>query len=170
MREKRKGVTLLELLITIAIIFILASIVTPLSRVTVKRGKELELRQHLRLMREAIDLFKKDWDREGDRLIGQVCQKNQLTCKEVSSIYGYPKSLETLLEVDLSGLEATVKGTTKRRYLRRIPVDPLTHSSEWGLRCYKDEPDVESWCGEDVYDVNSKSQETALDGTQYSEW
>ena len=170
MKEKRTGVTLLELLITIAIIFILASIVTPLSRVTVKRGKELELRQHLRQMREAIDQFKKDWDREGDRLIGQVCQKNQLTCKEVSSIYGYPKTLETLLEMDLTGQEATVKGTTKRRYLRRIAGDPLTQSSEWGLRCYKDEPDVENWCGDDVYDVYSKSPETALDGTKYREW
>jgi general secretion pathway protein G len=170
MRENKRGVTLLELLITIAIIFILASIVTPLSRITVKRGKEIELRQHLRIMRGAIDQFKNDWDREGDRLIGQVCQKNQLTCKEVSSTYGYPQSLDMLLEVDLSGEEATVKGTTKKRYLRRIPVDPIIQSNEWGLRCYKDEPEVESWCGDDVFDVYSKSPGTALDGTNYRDW
>jgi len=166
MRDSRRGVTLLELLVTIAIIFILASIVTPLSRVTVKRGKEIELRQKLRLMRTAIDEFNKDWDREGDRLIGLTCQKNKLTCKEVSSIYGYPKTLETLLEVELSGAEATVKGTTIKRYLRRIPVDPIIGSEEWGLRCYADGPDVESWCGDDVFDVYSESPETALDEPQ----
>lgn len=172
MRKDRKGVTLLELLITIAIIFILASIAMPLSRVTVKRGKEIELRHHLRVMREAIDQFKKDWDREGSRLIGILCQKNQMTCKdeEVVSIYGYPKTLETLLEVELTGEEATVKGITKKRYLRRIPMDPLTRSSEWGLRCYTDEPDVDSWCGDDVFDVYTQSSETALDGTKYRDW
>jgi general secretion pathway protein G len=163
-------VTLLELLITIAIIFILASIITPISRVTVKRGKEIELRQHLRMMREAIDQFKKDWDREADRLIGLACQKNQLTCKEVSSIYGYPKTLETLLEVELSGQEAAVKGITKKRYLRRIPIDPMTQSNEWGLRCYTDDPDASTWCGDDVFDVYTKSPLTALDGTKYRDW
>jgi general secretion pathway protein G len=169
-RNNQKGVTLLELLITIAIIFILASIATPISRVAVKRGKEIELRQHLRIMREAIDQFKKDWDREGDRLIGLTCQKNQLTCKEVSSIYGYPKTLETLLEVKLTGAEATVRGITIKRYLRRIPVDPITQSNEWGLRCYADDPDVNNWCGDDVFDVYTKSPLTALDGTQYRDW
>jgi general secretion pathway protein G len=170
MRNNRKGVTLLELLITLAIIFILASIVTPISRVTIKRGKEIELRHHLRIMREAIDQFKKDWDREADRLIGLACQKNQTTCKEISSVYGYPKTLETLLEVELSGAEATIKGTTKKRYLRRIPMDPITRSNEWGLRCYTDEPDKDSWCGDDVFDMYSKSAGTALDGTKYRDW
>ncbi len=170
MRNNQKGVTLLELLITLAIIFILASIVTPISRMTIKRGKEIELRHHLRVMREAVDQFKKDWDREGDRLIGLTCQKNQLTCKDISSIYGYPKTLETLLEVELSGAEATIKGMTKKRYLRRIPTDPMTKSSEWGLRCYTDEPDVDNWCGDDVFDVYSKSTGTALDGTKHRDW
>ncbi len=170
MTSNVKGVTLLELLITIAIIFILASIAAPISKVTIKRGKEIELRQQLRMMREAIDQFKKDWDREGDRLIGLVCQKNQITCKEVSSTYGYPKTLEALLEIDLTGEEATVRGTTKKRYLRKIPVDPITGTNEWGLRCYTDEPDEDSWCGDDVFDVYSKSEGTALDGTKYRDW
>ncbi len=170
MKSDRKGVTLLELLITLSIILILASIVTPLSRVTVKRGKEIELRHHLRLMRDAIDRFNLDWDREGDRLVGLLCQKNQITCKEVTSIYGYPTTLDTLLGIELTGQEATIRGTTIKRYLRRIPVDPMTNSNEWGMRCYADDPDVTSWCGEDVYDVYSVGTGTALDGTSYSEW
>ncbi len=170
MRNNQKGVTLLELLITLAIIFILASIATPISRVTIKRGKEIELRHHLRIMRDAIDQFKKDWDREGDKLNGPLCLNNKTTCKEVSGVYGYPKTLETLLEVELSGEVATIKGITKKRYLRRIPTDPMAKSNEWGLRCYTDEPDADNWCGDDVFDVYSKSTGTALDGTKYRDW
>jgi len=170
MRNNQKGVTLLELLITLAIIFILASIATPISRVTIKRGKEIELRHHLRIMRDAIDQFKKDWDREGDKLNGPLCLNNKTTCKEVSGVYGYPKTLETLLEVELSGEVAIIKGITKKRYLRRIPTDPMTKSNEWGLRCYTDEPDADNWCGDDVFDMYSKSTGTALDGTKYRDW
>ncbi len=170
MRNNQKGVTLLELLITLAIIFILASIATPISRVTIKRGKEIELRHHLRIMREAIDQFKKDWDREGDKLNGPLCLNNKTTCKEVSGVYGYPKTLETLLEVELSGEVATIKGITTKRYLRKIPTDPMTKSNEWGLRCYTDESDADNWCGDDVFDVYSKSTGTALDGTKYRDW
>lgn len=172
MKDRGKGFTFLELLITLVIIFLLASIVTPLSRVAVKRGKEIELRHHLRILRQAIDQFKEDWDRDGSRLIGLLCQKNQLTCKDegVVSLHGYPKDLETLLEVELSSLEAEVRGAPLKRYLRRIPKDPMTESGEWGLRCYVDDPDTDSWCGEDVFDVFSQSEAKALDGTTYREW
>lgn len=165
-----RGVTLLELLITIVILGILASVVMPLSRMTVKRTKEMELRQALRTVRQAVDEFKKDWDREGESLKGPLCTKNQLTCKEASSVNGYPKSLETLLMVALSGEQATVSGKNVKRYLRKVPQDPLTGSTDWGLRCYQDEPDAEMWCGEDVYDVFTTSEETAIDGTPYREW
>jgi general secretion pathway protein G len=167
---KETGVTLLELLVTLTIVMILASVALPLSRVSSKRTHEIELRQHLRVMRAAIDTFKMEWNRDGDLLVGPVCVKNKLTCKEVTSIYGYPKSLDMLLGVKLTGEEATVRGTTVRRYLRGLPLDPMTGKAEWQLRCYKDAPNAMSWCGEDVYDVMTVSQETALDGTKYRDW
>ena len=172
MRGGRRGFTLLELLITVSIIFILASIVVPLSKTTVKRGKEMELRHHLRTMRQAIDRFKEDWDRDGARLIGVLCQENRLTCgdEEVVSPYGYPKSLEVLLKVELSGEKASIRGTTIKRYLRRIPVDPITKSTDWGLRCYADDPDSSYGCGDDVFDVYTTSERTALNGTSYRDW
>lgn len=168
MRES--GVTLLELVVTMAIIVILASVAMPLSKVTTQRHQEVELRQQLRSVRAAIDRFKLEWNRDGDTLIGAVCLKNKLTCKDVSSIYGYPKSLNALLGVKLTGEEATVRGTTIRRYLRGLPVDPLTGKSDWILRCYKDTPKPSSWCGEDVYDVVTQSEAVALDGTKYRDW
>lgn len=168
MRES--GVTLLELVVTMAIIVILASVAMPLSKVTTQRHQEVELRQQLRSVRAAIDRFKLEWNRDGDTLIGAVCLKNKLTCKDVSSIYGYPKSLNALLGVKLTGEEATVRGTTIRRYLRGLPVDPLTGKSDWILRCYKDTPKPSNWCGEDVYDVVTQSEAVALDGTKYRDW
>ena len=168
MRES--GVTLLELLVTLTIVMVLASVALPLSRVSAKRSHEIELRQHLRGMRVAIDTFKMEWNRDGDMLIGPLCVKNKLSCKDVASIYGYPKSLEMLLGVKLTSEEATVRGTTTRRYLRSLPLDPLTGKADWQFRCYKDAPDASSWCGADVYDVMTASQETALDGTKYRDW
>lgn len=166
------GVTLLELLITIAIIFILAAIAMPITKLTSKRTKEIELRQNLRMIRSAIDQFKKDWDRNGAQLIGVECIKNKLTCldEDINSRYGYPKTLETLLKIELSGQEATVKDKTVKRYLRRIPTDPMTNSQEWGLRCYTDDPDSDNWCGDDVYDVYTKSDAPATDATKYKDW
>jgi general secretion pathway protein G len=169
-RRGQSGVTFLELLATMAIIMILVSVAMPLSKITAKRAKEIELRQALREMRTAIDRFKDDWNRDGDRLIGPLCQTNQLSCREVSGVNGYPKSLESLLRVDLSGEAATIKGTTVRRYLRRLPADPMTGEAEWTARCYTDEPDETSWCGEDVFDVHSTSEGVGLDGTPYREW
>jgi general secretion pathway protein G len=167
---KESGVTLLELLVTLSIVMILASVALPLSRVSTKRSHEIELRQHLRIMRAAIDTFKLEWSRDGDVLIGPLCVKNKLSCKDVTSIYGYPKSLDMLLGVKLTSEEATVRKTTIRRYLRSLPLDPLTGKADWQFRCYKDGPNATSWCGDDVYDVMTVSQETALDGTKYRDW
>jgi len=167
---RESGVTLLELLVTLTIVMVLASVALPLSRVSAKRSHEIELRQHLRGMRAAIDTFKMEWNRDGDMLIGPLCVKNKLSCKDVASIYGYPKSLEMLLGVKLTSEEATIRGTTTRRYLRSLPLDPLTGKADWQFRCYKDAPNASSWCGADVYDVMTASQETALDGTKYRDW
>lgn len=167
---KEDGLTLLEILVTMTIVVILASVAMPLSKVSTKRAQEIELRQHLRAIRSAIDTFKLEWNRDGDVLLGPVCVKNKLTCKDVASPYGYPKSLDMLLGVKLTGEEATVRGTTIRRYLRVMPMDPLTGKPDWILRCYKDRPKPSSWCGEDVYDVMTQSEAAALDGTKYQDW
>jgi general secretion pathway protein G len=168
--RNESGVTLLELLVTMTIVMILASIAMPLSRVSAKRTHELEFRQHLRTMRAAIDTFKLEWNRDGEVLLGPACVKNKLTCKEVTSVYGYPKSLDMLMGIKLTGEEASVRGTTTRRYLRHLPLDPLTGKADWVFRCYKDAPDASSWCGDDIYDVITQSQDQALDGTKYRDW
>lgn len=168
--SKQAGTTLLELMITVTIVMILASVALPLSRVSAKRSNEIEFRQHLRSIRAAIDTFKLEWNRDGEILIGPVCVKNKLTCKEVTSVSGYPKSLDMLLGVTLTGEEATTRGTTTRRYMRKLPLDPLTGKQDWQFRCYKDSPDSSSWCGDDVYDVMTISQGTALDGSKYRDW
>ncbi len=167
---KEDGLTLIEILVTMAIIVILASVAMPLSKVSTKRAQEIELRQHLRTIRSAIDLFRLEWNRDGDILFGTLCIKNKLTCKEVTGPYGYPKSLDVLLGVKLTGEEATVRGTTIRRYLRVMPIDPMTGKSDWLLRCYKDRPKPLSWCGEDIYDVMTQNEAAALDGTKYQDW
>ena len=109
------GVTLLELLVTLAILMVLASVAMPLTRVSAKRAQEIELRQQLRVIRAAIDSFKIEWNREGDVLLGTLCVKNKLTCKEVSGVYDHPKSLDALLGVTLSSQEEALRGTTVRR-------------------------------------------------------
>ncbi len=167
---KESGFTLLELLATLAIVLVLASVAMPFSKMAAQRTREIQLRQQLRAVRSAIDTFKLEWNRDGDILLGALCVKNQLTCKEVTSVYGYPKSLDTLLGVTLSGEEATVRDTTTRRYLRKIPLDPLTGKVDWVLRCYSDAPASSTWCGEDVYDLSTESEGTALDGTRYRDW
>jgi general secretion pathway protein G len=164
------GVTFLELMATLSIVMILASVAMPLTKVSMKRTREIELRQALRSVRSAIDTFKTDWNREGDVLLGPLCVKNKLTCKDVTSQYGYPKSLTMLLGVTLTGEEAAVRGTTTKRYLRAIPLDPMTGKNDWQIRCYTDPPDGFSWCGSDVYDITTQSQDVALNGTKYREW
>ena len=168
--NREPGFTLLELLITITIIMVLASVAMPLSKMVGKRTREIELRQQLRMVRAAIDLFKFEWNREGELMIGAVCVKNKLTCKEVTSVSGYPKTFDNLLMVELSGEQATIEGKSIRRYVRKIPVDPITGKADWKLRCYSDPPDTTGWCGDDVYDLASASQDTALDGTKYKDW
>jgi general secretion pathway protein G len=165
------GVTLLELMMTMAIIMVLASVAMPLTKYTGKRSQELELRHKLREMRTAIDDFRRDWARDGETLTGQLCVKNKTACKEYTGVSGYPKTLKTLLGVELTGAEATLRETKPvRRYLRRIPLDPLTGSTDWGLRCYQDPPDAKDWCKEDVFDVYTKSEDEAIDKSKYRDW
>jgi general secretion pathway protein G len=135
-----------------AIISILALAILPLSKISVKRAKGLELRENLRIIREAIDEYKEYVDE------GKI-QKD-------AADSGYPKTLEILVQgVDLR--EAVLE---KKKFLRRIPRDPMTDDGEWGLRSYFDEPDSEIWGGEDVYDVYSKSEGVGIDRTKYNTW
>lgn len=146
------GVTLVELMVTMVILSILAACILPLSEVSRKRSKEIELRQCLRDIRSALDEYKRYVD---DGKIAKQATDN-----------GYPRDLEVLVKgVDLAG-----PVPVKKKFLRRIPKDPMTEEGEWGLRSYSDEPDSEIWGGQDVYDVYSKSDEVALDGTVYNQW
>lgn len=153
----RKGLTLVELLITVTILAVLAAAVLPMAEVTAKRTKELELRRSLRMLRTAIDAYKEDFDRA-------VKEKKIISALNET---GYPEELEDLVEgSDWGGLYPY-----KRRYLRRIPRDPFDeYDAGWGLRSYADDPDSTSWGGQDIYDVYSQSEGTALDGTLYRSW
>jgi general secretion pathway protein G len=88
----------------------------------------------------------------------------------VTGVSGYPKSLDVLLKVELTGDQSAVKGVSVRRYLRKLPVDPMTNKTNWKFRCYSDAPDASSWCGEDIYDLSSVSEDVALDGSKYKDW
>jgi len=151
-----RGYSFVELAIVTTIVLILAAAILPLTRVTVQRQREIELRRVLREMRLAIDDYK---DAVDAGLIGG-------TDVRVGS-EGYPPDLETLVEGvsvqnDQSG--------RKLKFLRRIPIDPLSGEADWGLRSYQDEPDSTSWGGQNVFDVYTKADGTALDGTRYREW
>jgi general secretion pathway protein G len=146
------GMTLLELIIACSILLILASAALPIARFTVIRGKESELHRDLRAMRDAIDRYKDAADRNQIRV-------------EVGS-EGYPPDLETLVK----GVQLGAGDDKKIRFLRKIPVDPMTGQKEWGLRAVQDDPDSTSWGGKNVFDVYSKSQGTSQDGTKYSDW
>lgn len=146
------GFTLIELIVTTAILMILASAALPLARVSVHREKEAQLRRDLLDMRNAIDRYK------------DTADKNQIRVK--AGTEGYPPDLQTLV----AGVPLAGKPGEQIRFLRNIPIDPMTGKTDWGLRCVQDEPDSMSWCGEDVFDVYSQSTGTALDGTQYSSW
>lgn len=147
----------MELVIATAILAILASTVLPLSQTVMRRTRELELRRNLQYIRTAIDDYKGDFDRA-------VKEKKIIPSLNET---GYPKSLEDLVEGhDWAGLYPF-----KRKYLRRIPTDPFDEYQEgWGLRAYRDDPDSTVYGGEDIYDVYSQSNSTALDGTPYQDW
>jgi len=143
------GFSLIELIVATFILVILSGMAVPLARVTIKREKERELRYDLWQMRDAIDRYKEAADRGGFQTkVGTE---------------GYPPDLDTLVKgVDVNG--------KKLRFLRKVPIDPMTGSDEWGLRSMQDDPDSDSWGEQNVFDVHSKSEDTALDGTKYKDW
>jgi general secretion pathway protein G len=150
------GLTLLELIISCAILLILSSAALPIARWTAYREREKELRKDLLSIRQAIDRYKDLADR------GLIRVDNMTG--------GYPPDLQTLVKgVPLSGISSGAQGK-KIQFLRRIPVDPMTKEANWGLRAVEDDPDSTSWGGKDVFDVYSQSTATAMDGTKYSDW
>ena len=149
------GFTYLELIATAAILMILASAILPTGKVMRTRNKEIELRRELRTIRNAIDRYKLAVDQ------GKIGGTDVKLGSE-----GYPPDLERLVE----GVNQVGRLDTKLKFLRRIPIDPMTGKAEWGMRCYQDDADDRSWCGDNVYDVLSTSGGTALDGSKYSEW
>lgn len=151
MRHRRqRGVTLLEMIVVISILLILMGAAVPVVRVSIKRAREVELRRDLWEMRSAIDRYK------------DAADKNAFQIKLGTE--GYPPDLDTLV----NGVE--VQGGKKLRFLRRIPVDPTTGNKDWGLRSMQDDPTSDSWGGQNVFDVYSKSNGTGLDGSKYKDW
>jgi general secretion pathway protein G len=148
-KRSEHGLTLIELIVTVSILAILATAAVPLARFKIKREKERELRYELWQMRDAIDRYKD----AADRGAFQTKLDSQ----------NYPPDLDTLVEgVDVQG--------KKVKFLRRIPIDPMTGTAEWGMRSMQDDPTSDSYGGQSVFDVYSKSPGTALDGTKYSDW
>lgn len=148
-KRSERGLTLIELIVTVSILAILASAAVPMARFKVKREKERELRRDLWEMRDAIDHYKDAADRGA--FMTKLDSQN------------YPPDLQTLVDgVDVQG--------KKVKFLRRIPVDPMTGNAEWGLRSMQDDPSSDSYGGQSVFDVYSKSIGTGLDGTKYSDW
>jgi general secretion pathway protein G len=151
-----RGYTFIEILVVATIIMILASAIMPLAKVTATRTREAELRRTLREMRTAIDKFKDAAD------LGQIASLDIKVGSE-----NYPPDLQTLVDGVSAANDATGR---KLKYLRRIPVDPMTHGTEWGLRSYQDKPDATRWGGQNVFDVYTTFDGTALDGTKYKDW
>jgi general secretion pathway protein G len=149
---KPRGFTLLELIVSVMVISILVGLAVPLARNSIKREKEIELRTALREMRTAIDKYKDASDR------GFIMVKVDTE--------GYPEKLQDLVD----GVQMVGAVDKKLKFLRRVPVDPMTKSAEWGLRSYQDDPKSASWGGQNVFDVFTKSEGTAFDGTKYKEW
>jgi len=149
LRTRQRGLTLIELIVAITILMVLTAAALPVVRVRIVREKERELHRDLWEMRDAIDRYKDAADRGAFQI------------KLGSN--GYPPDLDTLVDgVDVQG--------KKVRFLRRVPVDPMTGRAEWGMRSDQDDPKSEAWGGQDVFDVYTKSEGTALDGTKYKDW
>ncbi|NQW05187.1 MAG: type II secretion system protein [Acidobacteria bacterium] len=155
-REAARGFTFIELLVTTAVLMVLASAALPLARVTVQRQREVELRRELREMRGAIDKFK-------DMADTQIIAPSEVPFGSE----GYPATLQMLVDGVARNNDAT---GTKIKLLRRIPIDPMTRVDKWGFRSYQDSPDSSAWGGQNVFDVYSKSEGTALDGSKYKDW
>ena len=158
--DNNRGLSLIELVVTMVILSILAGLILPSARMTSKRVKEIELKRNLREIRTALDDFKKNNDKA-------LTEKKTV---EVVNKSGYPETLEVLVEgYDFGGLNAS-----KKKFLRKVPRDPFHPVQEgedaWGMRSYVDDKDSTSWGGEDVFDVYSLSEETAIDGTKYKDW
>ncbi len=146
------GFTIVELIAAITILLILTSVALPIARIQAQRTREVELRRAVRELRQAIDRYKDFADR------GMIPSK--------PDSFGYPPDLETLV----NGVPLKGSSTAKYKFLRRVPVDPMTAKAEWSLRALQDDPDSRSWGGGNVFDVSSRSQGTALDGTRYVDW
>ena len=153
---RAQGYTFVELLVVATIVLILASAIMPLAKVTAERTREAELHRALREIRGAIDKYK---DAADTGVIGA------LEIKVGSE--GYPPDLETLVEGVAANNDATGR---KLKFLRKVPVDPMTHGTDWGLRSYQDKPDSTRWGGQNVFDVYTTFDATALDGTKYKDW
>jgi len=149
------GFTYIELIIATMILAVLAAAIVPVAQVTAKRAREAELKRNLRMLRTAIDEYKRAVD------LGMIGG----TDVELGS-EGYPETLDVLVE----GVNQVGTPGKKLKFLRRIPIDPMTNSTEWGMRSYQDEPDTTIWGGQNVYDVFTKSTGVALDGTNYNDW
>ena len=152
-RRNQRGLTLVELIVAFTIMMVLTTMAVPLARYKVRRDQERELRWALREMRKAIDKYK------------DAADMNLLGPQEIGT-EGYPKTLEMLVE----GVEAAGSVDTKYKFLRRIPEDPMTGTADWGMRSVQDDADSMAWGGQNVFDVYTKSSESADDGTPYSEW
>jgi general secretion pathway protein G len=165
MSVNRRGFTLVEMLVTLTVLAILAAAVMPIAETAIKRDKEVQLRRALREIREALDAYKK------------LADEKKIEIEEDSE--GYPPDLETLVKgveiqagenPDNEGGVSKPEGKKIVRFLRRIPVDPMTGTTEWGLRSYQDDPDSDTWGEENVYDVHTRSKAKALDGSKYRDW
>jgi len=154
--RRQRGYTFIELLVVSAIVMLLASAIMPLARVTATRQREAELRRALRDMRTAIDRYK------------DAADAQQIASLEIKvGSEGYPADLQVLVDGVAIQNDATGR---KLKFLRRVPVDPMTHSTDWGKRSYQDNPDASRWGGQNVFDVYTKFEGTALDGTKYRDW
>jgi general secretion pathway protein G len=152
MRKNARGFTLVELLATVTIIAILVGMAIPLARNSIKREREQDLRVALREMRTAIDKYKEAAD------AGKI--------EMPTDTEGYPQTLDALVD----GVQLIGQAGKNIKFLRKIPIDPMTNSTDWGMRSYQDETNSQSWGGQNVFQVYSKSEGVAFDGTRYKDW